>query len=191
MSVHSIGYLHSQGPSWSSSYTETLIQSSKRITVCTTCIRVRYCMYLSINIGSAMRHQGSRACHNIRRGTCKDAVRCLPHLTMACISKFTRPRTRNHLVCQLLYILYTWNRLNLLSLWILQSTSACVYRASYCNVLITNEMHSSYNQFYSTIFVSSTFCAPDDERLDSFETCRRDKNCRIKLIIRTVHLVGY
>ena len=28
----------------------------------------------------------------------------------------------------------------------------CVYRASYCNVLMTNEMHSPYNQFYSTIF---------------------------------------
>ena len=28
----------------------------------------------------------------------------------------------------------------------------CVYRASYCNVLMTNEMHNSYNQFYSTFF---------------------------------------
>ena len=25
---------------------------------------------------------------------------------------------------------------------------SCVYRASYCNVLITNEMHNSYNQFF-------------------------------------------
>ena len=28
----------------------------------------------------------------------------------------------------------------------------CVYRASYCNVLMTNEMHSSYNRFYSAVF---------------------------------------
>ena len=28
----------------------------------------------------------------------------------------------------------------------------CVYRASYCNALMTNEMHNSYNQFYSTVF---------------------------------------
>ena len=27
-----------------------------------------------------------------------------------------------------------------------------MYRASYCNVLMTKEMHSSYNQFYSAIF---------------------------------------
>ena len=29
----------------------------------------------------------------------------------------------------------------------------CVYRASYWNVLMTNEMHNSYNQFYSTVFL--------------------------------------
>ena len=28
----------------------------------------------------------------------------------------------------------------------------CVYHASYCSVLMTNEMHSSHNQFYSTVF---------------------------------------
>ena len=27
-----------------------------------------------------------------------------------------------------------------------------MYRASYCNVLMTNEMHNSYNQFYSSFF---------------------------------------
>ena len=27
-----------------------------------------------------------------------------------------------------------------------------MYRASYCNVLMTNEMHNSYKQFYSTVF---------------------------------------
>ena len=27
-----------------------------------------------------------------------------------------------------------------------------MYRASYCSVLMTNEMHNSYNQFYSTNF---------------------------------------
>ena len=29
--------------------------------------------------------------------------------------------------------------------------------AKYYNVLMTNEMHSSYNQFYSTIFVCSAY----------------------------------
>ena len=29
-----------------------------------------------------------------------------------------------------------------------------MYRASYCNVLITNKMHNSYNQF----FYSTAFC---------------------------------
>ena len=28
----------------------------------------------------------------------------------------------------------------------------CVYRASYCNVLMTNETHNSYTQFYYTVF---------------------------------------
>ena len=27
-----------------------------------------------------------------------------------------------------------------------------MYRASYCNVLMTNEMHNSYNQFHSSVF---------------------------------------
>ena len=37
------------------------------------------------------------------------------------------------------------------------------------NMLITNEMHNSYNEF---LLLHSTLCrAPDDERLDSFETC--------------------
>ena len=39
--------------------------------------------------------------------------------------------------------------------------------------------------------VGTLFCAPDDERLDSFETCRADKNCGIKLIIRIVNLVDH
>ena len=33
----------------------------------------------------------------------------------------------------------------------------CVYRASYCNVLMTNGMHNSYNIFYSTVFCSTCF----------------------------------
>jgi hypothetical protein len=64
---------------------------------------------------------------------------------------------------------------------------------------MTNEMHDSYNQFYpatclSTVHVSNKyslsssgaqnsvlyytvyyFVAPDDKRIDSFETCRVDK----------------
>ena len=31
----------------------------------------------------------------------------------------------------------------------------CVYRASYCNVLMTNEMHNSYNQFLFHSFPSA------------------------------------
>ena len=85
-----------------------------------------------------------------------------------------------------------------------------MYRASYCNVLMTNETHSSYNQFlfqsffcllymfrtnlvvhhqehgivyrlYQTMQCSILCRAPDDERLDSFETCTADKNSRIKV----------
>jgi hypothetical protein len=44
---------------------------------------------------------------------------------------------------------YCWQRRlceNIKPIW------RCVYRASYCNVLMTNEMHNSYNQFYSTVF---------------------------------------
>ena len=95
-----------------------------------------------------------------------------------------------------------------------------MYRASYCDVLMTtNEMHNPYYQFLFHSFcllyifrtnlvvhhqehgiiycikqfgtIRTLFCAPDDERLDSFETCTADKNCGIKLIIRIVHLVGY
>ena len=42
---------------------------------------------------------------------------------------------------------------------------------------------------YGTI--GTLFCAPHDERLDSFETRTADKNCGIKLIIRIVHLVDH
>ena len=31
----------------------------------------------------------------------------------------------------------------------------CVYRASYCNVLMTNQMHNSYNQFFIPQFLSA------------------------------------
>ena len=116
--------------------------------------------------------------------------------------------------------------------WI-RSICRCVYRASYCNVLITNEMHNSHNQFlfhsfclfcmfrtnlvvhhqehgiiycitqynwynrynragesrHACTIVPIVLCvqysilcrAPDDERLDSFETCRTDKNFGIKI----------
>ena len=76
--------------------------------------------------------------------------------------------------------------------------------------VMTNEMHNSYNQFYSTIFCllymfrtnlvvhhqkhGIIYCitqynrynrayshAPDDERLDSFETCRADKKLWYKI----------
>ena len=61
---------------------------------------------------------------------------------------------------------------------------------------MTNEMHNSYNQFLFHSFLSALrvsnksslsssgaqnnvlctlFCAPDDEQLDLFETCRADK----------------
>ena len=63
--------------------------------------------------------------------------------------------------------------------------------------VMTNEMHNSViinfiPQFLSvlhvsnefrTVVYSTLFCASNDERLDSFETCRADKNCGIKLII--------
>ena len=51
----------------------------------------------------------------------------------------TRP-----LYCILLPFI-TWNR-KLWKIW------RCVYRASYCNVLISNEIHNSYIHFYSTVF---------------------------------------
>ena len=68
---------------------------------------------------------------------------------------------------------------------------------------MTNEMHNPYNQFLFHSFLymfrtdlvvhqeHSILCrAADDERLDSFETCRADnKNCGIKLVITIVHLV--
>ena len=54
------------------------------------------------------------------------------------------------------YVLFTTNHLHSIQvkgdLAILKLIWRCVYRASYCNVLMTNEMHSSYNQFYSTVF---------------------------------------
>ena len=68
-----------------------------------------------------------------------------------------------------------------------------VYRASYCSVLINNEMHNSYNQFLfhsilSALHVSSESSRSSSgarhnilyiqfwyNRLDSFETCRADK----------------
>ena len=72
----------------------------------------------------------------------------------------------------------------------------------YQNFLMTNEMHSSYNRFLfhsflSVLHVSNEssrsssaarhnilhYCrSADDERLDSFETCKADKkNCGIKI----------
>ena len=49
-----------------------------------------------------------------------------------------------------------------------------------------------YKRYNCTVQYSILCRAPDDERLDSFETCRADKNLwNKKLIIRTVHLVGY
>ena len=43
-----------------------------------------------------------------------------------------------------------------------------------------------------TIYRAGKSRASDDERLDSFETCRADKkNCGIKLIIRIVRLVDH
>ena len=43
--------------------------------------------------------------------------------------------------------------------------------------------HQENKIIYRTVVYSTLFCAPDEERLDSFETCRGDKNCGIKLII--------
>ena len=56
-------------------------------------------------------------------------------------------------------------------------------------VLITNEMHNSYNQFFIAQFFVCSTCF---ERLDSFETRRADKKLwNKKLIIIIVHLVGH
>jgi hypothetical protein len=38
------------------------------------------------------------------------------------------------------------------------------YRASYCNVSMTNEMHNSYNQFYSIVFLSSLHVSKESSR---------------------------
>ena len=68
-----------------------------------------------------------------------------------------------------------------------------------------NETLNSYNQFSTivqaprlhdctdcTVLYSILCCAPDDERLDSFETCRADKKLwNKKLLIRIVHLIGH
>ena len=111
----------------------------------------------------------------------------------------------------------------------------CVYRASYCNVLMTKEMHNSYTQFlfhsFCLLYMFRTnlvvhhqehgviYCitqynrydrsgesrfactivpivpncvmrllcrAPDDERLESFEICRADKTCGIKIYYRNL-----
>ena len=43
----------------------------------------------------------------------------------------------------------------------------CVYRASYCSVLMNNEMHSSYNQFYSTVFLSALHVSNKSSRSSS------------------------
>ena len=39
-----------------------------------------------------------------------------------------------------------------------------VYRASCCNVLMTNEMRNSYNQFYSTVFFSALHVSNESSR---------------------------
>ena len=42
-----------------------------------------------------------------------------------------------------------------------------MYRASYCNVLINNEMHNYYNQFYSTVFLSALHVSNESSRSSS------------------------
>ena len=43
----------------------------------------------------------------------------------------------------------------------------CVYRASYCNVLMTNEMHISYNQFLFHSFLSTLHVSKESSRPSS------------------------
>ena len=45
-------------------------------------------------------------------------------------------------------------------IWILfkKIKRRCMYRASYCNVLMTNEMHNSYNQFLFHSFFACSTC---------------------------------
>ena len=54
-------------------------------------------------------------------------------------------------------------------------------------------VQSSLQDFTNCAMQYSILCrAPDDERLDSFETCRADKKLwNKKLIIRIVRLVGH
>ena len=75
---------------------------------------------------------------------------------------------------------------------------------------MTNEMHSSYNQFYSTVFgllymFRPTLVVHHQEngiihsitqynpynRAGESKHVEQTKNCGIKLIIRTVNLVGH
>ena len=43
----------------------------------------------------------------------------------------------------------------------------CVYRASYCNVLMNNEMHNSYNQFLFHSFLSALHISNESSRSSS------------------------
>ena len=44
----------------------------------------------------------------------------------------------------------------------------CVYRASYCNMLMTNDMHSSYNQFlFHSFFLSALHVSNESSRSSS------------------------
>ena len=51
--------------------------------------------------------------------------------------------------------------------------------------------HQEQKITYCITEFGTLFCPPDDERLNSFETCRADKNYETKLIIRIVYLVGH
>ena len=58
----------------------------------------------------------------------------------------------------------------------------------YNNVLMTNEMHNSYNQFYSTVFCLLYMFRTNLVVRNMYS---RQKICGIKLIIRIVHLVDH
>ena len=63
----------------------------------------------------------------------------------------------------------------------LQCVWRCVYRASYCNVLMTNEVHSSYNQFYSTVLCLLLHV--------SNESSRSSSGAQHNILYYTVHSV--
>ena len=51
--------------------------------------------------------------------------------------------------------------------WRTHTVGRCVYRASYCNVLITNEMHNSSNQFLFHSFLSALHVSNESSRSSS------------------------